>query len=203
MVKRIVDLLGALIGLMVFSPILLVVSVFIEWTIGSPILFRQQRPGLQGKPFTLIKFRTMTNATDSDGNLLPNSERMTRLGRFLRRTSLDELPELLNVLKGDMSLVGPRPLLMRYLPFYTERERLRFSVKPGITGWAQIHGRNLVAWDERLALDVWYVEHCALLLDIRILFSTVGVVMKRQGVVDPGILESDLAEERGCSMASH
>jgi lipopolysaccharide/colanic/teichoic acid biosynthesis glycosyltransferase len=164
---------------------------------GSPVLFRQQRPGLHGKPFTMYKFRTMTDARDAEGNLLPDAERLTRFGRFLRSTSLDELPELFNVVKGEMSLVGPRPLLMRYLPYYTEKERLRFTVRPGITGLAQILGRNNLGWNERLALDVSYVHSCLLWVDIKILWLTLHRVVTKQGVqVDTGATMHDLDIER-------
>src|SRR5581483_5296564 len=164
-VKRLLDVAGAMLGLAICALPMLLIALAIRMRLGSPVFYRQQRPGLHGQPFTLLKFRTMTDARGADGHLLPDAERLTRLGRFRRRTSLDELPELINVLRGGMSLVGPRPLLTEYLPYYTEREHLRHSVKPGITGWAQINGRNLARWDERLAMDVWYVEHCSLRLD--------------------------------------
>ena len=195
--KRLFDLVVASIATLFLSPVFFVVGVLVYWKLGSPILFRQQRPGLHGKPFTLYKFRTMTNARDANGNLLPDADRLTSFGRFLRRTSLDELPELINVLKGDMSLVGPRPLLMQYMPYYTPREQLRHSVRPGITGLAQISGRNMVDWDSRLALDVEYVENWTLWLDIKILFKTVANVMRRSGVVDvPVSIMNDLDIER-------
>ena len=191
------DIVGAATGLLLCAPILAVIALLVRLKLGSPILFRQQRPGLHGKPFTLYKFRTMTDARDADGNLLPDADRLTSFGRFLRRTSLDELPELINVLKGDMSLVGPRPLLMQYMPYYTPREQLRHSVRPGITGLAQISGRNMVDWDSRLALDVEYVENWTLWLDIKILFKTVANVMRRSGVVDvPVSIMNDLDIER-------
>jgi len=160
--------LGALVGLIILSPVMLVVAVVVYVSMGPPVLFKQERAGLNGRPFMLYKFRTMLDLRDEHGNLLPDEKRLTRVGRFLRNWSLDELPEFWNVLKGDMSLVGPRPLLMEYLPFYTEREKLRHSVKPGITGWAQINGRNLLSWNERLEMDVWYVENWSILLDIKI-----------------------------------
>lgn len=177
---------------------LLVLMAVIRVRLGSPVFFRQVRPGLGGEPFELIKFRTMTDARDPSGRLLPDAQRLTTLGRLLRATSVDELPELWNVLRGDMSLVGPRPLLMRYLPYYTERERVRHRVRPGLTGWAQLHGRNTVSWNERLALDVWYVENRTLLLDLKIMLQTVAAVARRQGVVvDPGAVMQDLDVERG------
>ena len=195
--KRLFDLVVASIATLFLSPVFFVVGVLVYWKLGSPILFRQQRPGLHGKPFTLYKFRTMTDARDADGNLLPDADRLTNFGRFLRRTSLDELPELINVLKGDMSLVGPRPLLIRYLPYYTERERKRFEVKPGITGLAQISGRNHLLWDKRLELDVQYVEQQSLLLDIQILLRTVIKVLKRADVIDvPGLAQLPLDQYR-------
>lgn len=189
--------MGAATGLLLCAPILAVIALLVRLKLGSTVLFRQQRPGLHGKPFTLYKFRTMTNARDANGNLLPDADRLTNFGRFLRRTSLDELPELINVLKGDMSLVGPRPLLIRYLPYYTERERKRFEVKPGITGLAQISGRNHLLWDKRLELDVQYVEQQSLLLDIQILLRTVIKVLKRADVIDvPGLAQLPLDQYR-------
>jgi lipopolysaccharide/colanic/teichoic acid biosynthesis glycosyltransferase len=161
------------------------------------------RPGLFGQPFTILKFRTMTNASDPSGRLLPDSARLTSLGRFLRVTSLDELPELINVLRGDMSLIGPRPLFTWYLPHYSARERIRHLVRPGITGWAQVSGRNLLGWDKRLAMDVWYVENWSLSLDLRILGRTILMVLSRQGAApDSGAVETDLAEERTSSVRS-
>ena len=162
---------------------------------GSPVLFKQQRPGLHGKPFMMSKFRTMTDARDGDGNLLPDADRLTRLGRFLRSTSLDELPELFNVLKGDMSLVGPRPLLMRYLDRYTPEQARRHEVRPGITGWAQINGRNALSWEDKFTLDVWYVDHCSLLLDMRIILQTIWKVLRREGISQEG--EATMSEFMG------
>lgn len=179
------DIGGALIGLVLFLPILLSIALLVRIKHGPPVLFRQQRPGLHGRPFTLYKFRTMTDARNADGSLLPEAERLTNFGRFLRRTSLDELPELINVLKGDMSLVGPRPLLMSYLPYYTDRERLRHNIRPGITGLAQINGRNYLDWEQRLELDVQYVENHTLLLDIGILLRTLLKVLAREGIDVP------------------
>jgi lipopolysaccharide/colanic/teichoic acid biosynthesis glycosyltransferase len=167
-------------------PPLLVLAAVIRFKLGTPILFSQIRPGLNGNPFKLYKFRTMTNALDAEGNLLTDEDRLTPFGRLLRRTSLDELPELWNVLRGDMSLVGPRPLLMEYLPLYTQEQSRRHEVRPGITGWAQVNGRNLLSWDERFILDVWYVNHHSILLDIKILFITSKKVLKREGISAKG-----------------
>lgn len=164
---------------------------------GGPVLFRQSRPGRDGRVFTLLKFRTMSEARDAVGELLPDEARVTRAGRLLRRTSLDELPELINVLKGEMSLVGPRPLLLRYQPYFTGEERLRFTVRPGITGWAQVHGRNNLPWDERLALDVWYVQNQSFLLDLKILLHTLLQTLRARDVqVVPNLTLRDLDEER-------
>lgn len=161
-------------------------SLLVAVRLGRPILFTQTRPGLHGKPFTIYKFRTMTNERDADGNLLPDPQRLTPFGRFLRSTSLDELPELFNVLKGDISLVGPRPLLMQYLERYTPKQARRHEVRPGITGWAQINGRNALSWEEKFALDVWYVDNCSLWLDIRIIALTVWKVLRREGISHQG-----------------
>lgn len=180
--KRLLDIVGASLGLLVLAPLLLVVGLLVRSAIGTPVLFKQLRPGFKGRPFTLVKFRTMTQARDSDGQLLPDAQRLTRFGRFLRASSLDELPELWNVLRGDMSLVGPRPLLMEYLPLYSEQQMRRHDVPPGITGWAQINGRNALEWEEKFALDLWYVENCSLLLDLRILAGTVAKVFARHGI---------------------
>lgn len=195
--KRGMDLVGAACGLVLLAPVMLVVALLIRLTMGSPVLFRQERPGLYGRPFTMYKFRTMLDIRNERGELLPDELRLTPVGRFLRRTSLDELPELFNVLKGDMSLVGPRPLLSKYLPYYTEREHLRHSVKPGITGWAQVNGRNYLNWDERLAMDIWYVENWSLLLDVKVIILTFCQVFRRHGViVNPCSYMADLDEER-------
>lgn len=180
--KRLVDIVGALSVLIMLCPLLLAIAASIRARLGQPILFRQQRPGLHGKPFMLLKFRTMTNTTDGEGNLLPDDERLTPLGRSLRRSSLDELPTFINVLRGEMSLVGPRPLLMQYLDRYTPEQMRRHSVKPGITGWAQVNGRNAISWEEKFTLDVWYVDHQSLWLDLRILLLTVWKVMAREGI---------------------
>lgn len=180
--KRFFDILGACLGLTLLSPVLIGVAVLIRRKLGSPILFQQVRPGCRGQPFKMIKFRTLRNAVDVQGNLLPDSERMTPFGNFLRSASLDELPELWNVLKGEMSLVGPRPLLMEYLPLYSTEQARRHEVRPGITGWAQVNGRNALSWDEKLNLDVWYVNHQSLRLDLKILLMTVKKVFIREGI---------------------
>jgi len=184
--KRILDLALAVPLLVLLLPALALVALLVRIKLGSPVLFRQQRPGLHGKPFTLFKFRTMTDARDVQGRLLPDAERLTRLGRFLRGTSLDELPELFNVLKGDMSLVGPRPLLMQYLDRYTPEQMRRHEVKPGITGWAQVNGRNAITWEQKFALDVWYVDHSSLWLDLKIIVLTAWKILTREGVSQPG-----------------
>jgi lipopolysaccharide/colanic/teichoic acid biosynthesis glycosyltransferase len=184
--KRLLDLVVASIAIVLLLPLLLLVAVAVRVAIGSPVLFRQQRPGLGGRPFEVLKFRTMTEAVDADGRLLPDEERLARVGAILRELSLDELPELLNVIKGEMSLVGPRPLLMQYLDRYSPFEARRHEVKPGITGWAQINGRNATSWDERFALDVWYVDHRSLRLDLKILLITVRKVIAREGITQPG-----------------
>ena len=184
--KRTLDIVGAAVGLVLLSPLLLAIAVAVRIAHGSPVLFRQRRPGRFGVPFELCKFRTMTDSCGPDGEQLPDADRLTRLGRFLRRTSLDELPELLNVLRGDMSLVGPRPLLMEYLPLYSTEQARRHDVRPGITGWAQVNGRNLQTWSERFELDVWYVEHASLRLDLDILGRTVSTVLRREGISEAG-----------------
>ncbi|WML59299.1 sugar transferase [Neobacillus sp. PS2-9] len=180
--KRMMDVLISLLLFVLFAPILFIVAILVKYKLGSPILFRQQRPGLNGRPFFLYKFRTMTDWKDSRGVLLPDEKRLTSFGSFLRRFSLDELPQLMNVLKGDLSLVGPRPLLMEYLPLYTEEQAKRHLVRPGITGWAQVHGRNAITWEEKFKLDVWYVNHQTLVLDIKILFLTVKKVIRSEGI---------------------
>ena len=180
--KRIFDLIVSIILLLIFIIPILLISIVVLISMGSPILFKQKRPGLHGKPFYIYKFRTMTNETDEHGNLLPNEQRITKLGKVLRKLSLDELPQLFNVLKGDISLVGPRPLLMEYLPLYNEEQARRHEVKPGITGWAQVNGRNAITWEERFELDVWYVDNQSFWLDIKILLLTVLKVFKREGI---------------------
>jgi lipopolysaccharide/colanic/teichoic acid biosynthesis glycosyltransferase len=184
--KRIMDVVVSAIALVLALPLLCVLSLLVRVRLGSPVLFRQQRPGLRGKPFDMLKFRTMTDARDARGELLPDADRLTPFGSWLRRTSLDELPELWNVLKGDMSLVGPRPLLMEYLPLYSPEQARRHEVLPGITGWAQVNGRNAIAWAETLALDVWYVDHHSVWLDLRILWMTVAKVLRAEGIAEPG-----------------
>ncbi len=185
--KRLIDLILVVMALLALSPIFAIVAVLVLLRMGSPILFRQQRPGHSGEPFDVIKFRTMREAVDADGVPLSDGERLTTLGRFLRRTSLDELPQLWNVLRGDMSLIGPRPLLMEYLDLYTPEQMRRHHVRPGITGLAQINGRNSVAWEEKFLLDVWYVDHWSLWLDLRILIRTVRMVIKGEGISGHGV----------------
>jgi len=184
--KRLFDLVVAAIALIALSVPLLVLTVLVRRKLGRPAFFRQMRPGMNGKPFKMIKFRTMTDARDAQGNLLPDVERLTDFGRFLRSTSLDELPELWNVLIGDMSLVGPRPLLMEYLPLYSPEQARRHEVRPGVTGWAQINGRNALSWDEKFALDVWYVDNHSFWLDLRILALTARKVVVREGISAAG-----------------
>lgn len=184
--KRIVDVIVASVLLMALAPLLALIAVAVRVTLGKPMLFAQMRPGLRGELFRMYKFRTMREAVDSNGRELPDSDRLTRFGRFLRSTSLDELPELVNVIRGDMSLVGPRPLLPEYLSLYTPRQAKRHEVRPGITGWAQVNGRNAISWEQRLEMDAWYVENRTLSLDLRILISTVGKVFLREGVNEPG-----------------
>lgn len=184
--KRFLDISAAFFGLILLSPLILLLIILIRMKLGSPICFTQIRPGLKGKPFKIIKFRTMTDTRDVDGRLLPDSVRLTTFGRFLRSTSLDELPELWNVLKGDMSLVGPRPLLMEYLTYYSPEQARRHEVRPGITGWAQINGRNAISWEEKFKLDVWYVDNQTFLLDLKILILTVKKVFVREGISAEG-----------------
>ncbi|WP_085942837.1 sugar transferase [Alloalcanivorax dieselolei] len=186
MIKRLLDVVCVSIGMFLLSPVILAICLLIRMKLGKPVFFRQHRPGVNGKVFEMVKFRTMTDERDENGELLPDDVRLTKFGAFLRSTSLDELPELINVLKGDMSLVGPRPLLMEYLPLYSERQYRRHEVRPGITGWAQINGRNALSWDEKFELDVWYVENRSLWLDIKILFLTVLKVVKRDGISHGG-----------------
>jgi len=180
--KRVFDFLVALIALFMILPIILVVTILIQLKLGSPILFTQNRPGLKGNVFKIIKFRSMLNAKDIHGNLLPDTERMTKFGAFLRSTSLDELPGLINVLKGEMSLIGPRPLLVEYLPLYSVEQAKRHNVRPGITGWAQVNGRNAISWEEKFNFDVWYVDNQSFWLDIKILWLTVKKVLVRDGI---------------------
>lgn len=184
--KRFFDVCIAIIALILLSPLLLLTAILVRVFLGSPILFTQWRPGFRETPFRLYKFRTMLDRVGTNGQQLSDVERLTRFGKFLRSVSLDELPELFNVIKGDMSLVGPRPLLIEYLPYYTKEQRLRHNVRPGITGWAQINGRNSLSWEKKFALDVWYVEHCSFWLDIKILFLTFIKIIKREGISAKG-----------------
>ncbi|MFW3616415.1 sugar transferase [Billgrantia antri] len=184
--KRLFDIVVSLVVLLLLAPLLLTLALLVRLRLGSPVLFRQTRPGLHGHAFEMIKFRTMRDAVDRDGKPLPDAERLTPLGQRLRASSLDELPELWNVLKGDMSLVGPRPLLMEYLPLYTTRQARRHEVRPGVTGWAQVNGRNALSWEQKFELDVWYVDHRSLWLDLRILLLTVKKVLVRDGIAHDG-----------------
>lgn len=184
--KRLFDMLVSGLALVVLSPFLAALALLVRWRLGKPILFRQVRPGMDARPFEMLKFRSMTDVRGADGTLLPDAERLTRFGRFLRSTSLDELPELWNVLKGDMSLVGPRPLLMEYLPLYSPEQARRHEVRPGITGWAQVNGRNALSWDDKFALDVWYVDNRSFCLDLKIVALTVVRVLKRSGISAEG-----------------
>jgi sugar transferase EpsL len=184
--KKAIDFTVGLGLLACSAPVVAAAAAAVRVTMGAPVFFAQQRPGLRGKPFRIVKMRTMTDARDTSGALLPDAARLTPLGRFLRATSIDELPQLVNVVRGELSLVGPRPLLMQYLPLYDREQARRHDVLPGITGWAQIHGRNAVSWDERFALDVWYVDHWSLALDMRILLRTLVSVLKREGISREG-----------------
>jgi sugar transferase EpsL len=184
--KRILDVALTLPIMVLLSPALALIALLVRLNLGSPVLFRQQRPGLYGKPFSIHKFRTMTDARDARGSSLPDADRLTSFGRFLRRASLDELPELLNVLKGEMSLVGPRPLLMQYLQRYTPEQMRRHDAQPGITGWAQVNGRNALSWDQKFALDVWYVKNQSLPLDLKIIAMTMWKILRREGINQPG-----------------
>ena len=186
--KRIIDITASLVGLLLLSPVLFITALIVHFKLGSPVLFKQERPGLDGEPFFMYKFRTMTDGRDEQGNLLSDDQRLPKFGQLLRSTSLDELPELLCVLKGDMSLVGPRPLMMKYLPRYTAEQFRRHEAKPGITGWAQVNGRNAVGWEDRFKLDVWYVDNWTVWLDIKILFKTVMAVFQREGVTEEGFV---------------
>ncbi|ASK26855.1 sugar transferase [Neisseria chenwenguii] len=185
-IKRLFDILAASFGLVLLSPVFLILVYLIRKNLGSPVFFTQERPGKDGKPFKMIKFRSMRDAADSDGNPLPDSERLTPFGKKLRATSLDELPELWNVLRGEMSLVGPRPLLMHYLPLYNDFQNRRHEMKPGVTGWAQVNGRNAISWDEKFAYDVWYIDNYSLWLDVKILFLTIKKVFIKEGISAEG-----------------
>lgn len=189
--KRLFDFLVSLLALLLLSPLLLVIAVLVTIFHGWPVLFRQQRPGYRGRLFHIYKFRTMSNARDKDGNLLPDAQRLTPLGRFLRSSSLDELPELFNILKGEMSFVGPRPLLTQYLERYSPEQARRHNVTPGLTGWAQINGRNALTWEEKFKLDVWYVDHWSFWLDLKIIFLTFVKVFKREGIDQPGHISAE------------
>ena len=180
--KRLIDFILSLLALIVLSPILLIVALLVRTKLGSPVIFKQERPGLNEKIFTLYKFRTMTDAKDEQGNLLPDEIRLTKFGKLLRSTSLDELPELFNILKGDMAIVGPRPLMTRYLPYYTEEERARHSIRPGMTGYAQVKGRNSLTWDEKFKYDLYYVNHVTFLVDIKVILDTIKIVIKHEGI---------------------
>lgn len=197
LIKRFIDIVTAFFGVVILSPLFLLVAVVVRLGLGSPVFFRQVRPGLGGKPFTIYKFRTMKDMWDAEGNPLSDEQRLTGVGRFLRAASIDELPGLWNVLKGDMSLVGPRPLLMEYMERYTPEQARRHEVKPGITGWAQVNGRNAIAWEEKFALDVWYVDHWSIWLDLKILWLTLVKVVKRSGISAAG--HATMPEFRGKS----
>ncbi len=181
-IKRWLDFILSLFAIIILSPILLIVALLVRIKLGSPVIFKQERPGLHEKIFTLYKFRTMTDKKDKDGNLLPDDQRLTKFGKLLRSTSLDELPELFNILKGDMSIVGPRPLLVKYLPLYNEHQKHRHDVRPGFTGWAQCNGRNAISWEEKFDLDVYYVKHVSFRLDLSIIFKTIKIVFLREGI---------------------
>jgi len=198
-IKRIFDVTAASAGLVLLSPVMLVVAVLVRLNLGAPILFRQVRPGLDGMPFEMLKFRSMLDAADRSGAPRPDSQRLTRFGRILRSTSLDELPGLINVVKGDMSIVGPRPLLMEYLPLYSPEQARRHEVRPGLTGWAQVNGRNAVNWEDRFRMDVWYVDNRSLWLDLKIIAITVVKVLKRSGISADG--EATMARFRGSAGA--
>jgi sugar transferase EpsL len=184
--KRFLDVILAILALVLLSPLWMLLVVLIALAIGRPVLFRQDRPGLYGKPFTAYKFRTMSNARDLQGKLLSDEERLTSFGKVLRSASLDELPSIFNIIKGEMSWVGPRPLLMEYLDLYTPEQKRRHQVKPGITGWAQVNGRNAIAWEEKFAYDIWYVNHQSLELDLKIIALTISKILKREGITQPG-----------------
>jgi sugar transferase EpsL len=199
--QRLLDFILTTLALIVFAPVLLVVALLVRWKIGAPVFFRQQRLGKDGVPFAVIKFRTMTDARDADGALLPDAERMTRVGDFLRRSSLDELPELLNILRGEMSLVGPRPLFVPYAERYTPEQMRRHDVRPGLTGWAQVNGRNAISWEEKFAYDRWYVGHQSLMLDLRIIVLTARQVVRRAGISEAG--HATMSEYMGAPSASN
>ncbi len=189
--KRLFDLIFAFLALIVLSPLILLIAILVRIFIGTPLLFKQQRPGYKGRPFFIYKFRTMTNRLTRDGNLLPDAERLTPLGNFLRALSLDELPELFNILKGEMSIVGPRPLLMEYIPRYSPEQMRRHDALPGLTGWAQVNGRNAITWQDKFNYDVWYVDHWSFWLDVKIILLTVWKVVKREGISQDGHATSE------------
>lgn len=199
-IKRIIDLILSFMAIIVLSPVLLIVAILVRTKLGSPVIFKQKRPGMNEKIFTLYKFRTMTDETDEQGNLLPDEVRLTKFGKLLRSTSLDELPELFNILKGDMAIVGPRPLLVRYLPRYNEHQKKRHNVRPGFTGYAQVNGRNSISWEEKFDFDVYYVEHVSFLLDVKIIFKTIKVVFAREGISSDtsATMEEFGGTENGC-----
>jgi len=199
--KRLFDLVLATLALFALMIPFVILILIVKKELGSPVFFRQIRPGLHGKPFEMIKLRTMTDERDANGDFLPDSVRLTKFGRFLRSSSLDELPELWNVLKGEMSLVGPRPLLVRYLPLYTAHQARRHEVRPGITGWAQVNGRNSISWEDRLDLDVWYVNNRSMMLDLRIIWLTIKKVIAREGISADG--EATMSEFRGSTSSDH
>lgn len=199
--KRIFDLIFSLVSLFLLSPLIILISIAIYLALGQPILFRQLRPGLSGEPFTIYKFRTMINAFGEDGNLLPDEDRITKLGRFLRSTSLDELPELFNIIRGDMSWIGPRPLLMQYLNRYNTFQARRHEVLPGITGWAQVNGRNAITWDDKFRYDVYYVDHWSFWFDLKIVALTIWKVLIREGISQPGHISA--GEFMGSEQNSH
>lgn len=195
--KRLLDFVLSLLAIIVLSPVLLITAILVRSKLGSPVIFKQERPGKNEKIFTLYKFRTMTDEKDKEGNLLPDEVRLTKFGKMLRSTSLDELPELFNILKGDMSIVGPRPLLVSYLPYYNEEEKHRHDVRPGLTGLAQVSGRNYIAWDDRFKKDVEYVSNQSFLLDIKVIINTIKIVLKKSDIAtDTRTVESNFAEER-------
>lgn len=201
MIKRLLDIVIALLALILLSPILIMVALLVRKNLGSPVLFQQERPGLHGLPFKMIKFRTMKDAYNAQGEALPDSERLTAFGKLLRSTSLDELPELWNVLKGEMSIVGPRPLLMEYLPLYNPEQARRHEVRPGITGYAQVNGRNAISWEQKFKLDTWYVDHQSLWLDIKIMLKTVKKVLIRDGIHAEG--EATMSKFMGSESGKH
>jgi len=186
MIKRLFDIIATSATILILSPVIITAALMVRLKMGVPVFFKQERPGLHGKPFIIYKFRTMTDKKDTDGKVLPDEMRLTPLGKFLRRFSIDELPQLFNVIRGDLSLVGPRPLLMEYLPLYTPESARRHDVKPGITGWAQVNGRNAISWDERFKLDVWYVDNRSFMLDLKILWMTFIKVFKKEGISQNG-----------------